>query len=156
MDKTLEIAGELVKVDQLRQMLGPDDADLELRLGTLEGESNVFEVMDEIVHTILADEILEEQARSRARAFEERAKRRRALVMQVMEHSGLRRAQRPLYTISVVDGPKSVHITEEDLLPMHLMRMSPDKTAIGKLLKDGTEVPGAQLNNGPPVLRIVR
>lgn len=156
MTKELELQGELRKVDQLKHMLGDDTANLRLLLDTVEGQTNLLEMMDEIVHNIMANEDLEQQARDKVKEFEERANKRRVIVMQIMERIGLKTAKRPLYTASIADGPKSVHITDEALIPMHLHRVAPDKAAIAKVLKEGIEVDGAQLNNGPPVLRILR
>ena len=149
------LMGAMSKINQLRQMLGAD-AEPQLILDVIEGETNVLELLDEVVETILSDERLADDGRERIKRFETRANKRRALVMQVLERIGIRKAERALYTVSVADGPKAVRIIDEEQIPLQFQRISPDKVAIGKVLKEGGEVAGAQLNNGPPVLRIMR
>lgn len=151
----LALAGELSKIDKLLLLLG-EDAEPQLILDTVEGETNALEMLDAIVETILADEGYIDIIKARITRLEARSNRRRAIVLEIMQRMGLRTAKRPMYTASVTDGPKSVHITDEKLIPMHLHRVAPDKVAIAKVLKDGGIVDGAQLNNAPPVLRILR
>lgn len=153
--QSLALAGELSKVDRLRELLG-SDAEPQLILDTVEGETNALEMLDEIVQTIIADEAMRDYAEQRANRWKERADKRRAIVLQIMERIGSRSARRSLYTLSVTEGPKAVHITDDDQIPLGYQRISPDKAAIARALKEGKQVPGAQLNNGPPVLRIIR
>lgn len=151
----IALAGEMSKIDKLKQMLG-EDVDAQLMMDVIEGETNALEMLDVIVHTILADEAMRDDAEQHAKRWKERADKRRAIVLQIMERIGTRSARRSLYTLSVTDGPKAVHITDEAQIPLGYQRISPDKAAIARALKEGEQVPGAQLNNGPPVLRIIR
>lgn len=153
----IALAGEMSKIDKLKQMLG-EDVDAQLMIDTIEGETDALEMMDAVVDFVIANEQLATLGKTRIRRLEARADKARTIVLQIMERIGQRKIERALYTASVTDGPKAVHITDEGMasIPLQYLRMSPDKVAIARALKDGTEVPGAQLNNGPPVLRIIR
>lgn len=151
--RTLALAGELSKIDHLRELLG-SDAEPQLLLDTIEGETNLLEHLDEIVRAIIVDEGYAEIVRERIKRLETRAAKRRAVVLQIMERMSLKKAERPEYTLSVAAGVPSVHITHPDLISLGYQRMSPDKAAIARDLKQGIPVDGAQLSNAPPVLRI--
>ena len=141
-------------VDRLRQLLG-EDADSQLVLDTIEGETNALEMLDAIVETILADEALANAAKERATRMEARADKRRAIVQRIMERIGQKKLERPLATLVIAAGPTSVVIAREDLVPNEYWRSVLDKHAINRAIKSDLEVPGATLSNAPPVLRIL-
>lgn len=75
-----------------------------------------------------------------------------------MEASGHKKIECPLFTITLAKGRDQVMIADESQIPDDYVRVKteikPDKVAIGKALKAGETVPGAQLVTGPTSLRV--
>lgn len=88
--------------------------------------------------------------------FERREKAMRQLMFKILETADLKRVELPEATLSIRNGPQKVIITNDALIPEILCRIKrePDKTRIGKLLKDGNPVQGAELSNAEPTLSI--
>lgn len=151
--KALEAA--MSAVDQIRAMLG-EDADPDLRLGMIEGETDALALLDRIIEHVLADETLADGARARAKRLEARADRLRAVVSSVLiDKLGVEKLERPLYTASIGHRAKPV-VTDATALPEAFVRHAPDMIAIGKALRQGDSVAGAELSNPAPVLTIKR
>ena len=131
----------------------PDDEDHALLLGSLEGEPDIMEVLDRVIESSIADNKLAELARERAKRVEERASRSREIALRIIEALGVSPLERPIYTASLMQIRKSI-VTNSDELPKEFIRESPDMIAINKALRAGEEVPGAQLSNAEPSLRI--
>ena len=143
----------LVDLDKITQLFTDED-DVALRLDTIEGETQALETLDNYVECILADEALANAARERAQRFERRAEKARSFVRQVMQDKlGVTRLERDFYTASIAFR-RDVEITDADALPPDLVRVSPDKIAIGKELRAGREIDGATLGNDRPILTI--
>jgi hypothetical protein len=131
----------------------PDDGDNVLLLNTIEGESDVLEVLDRVVEHAVADAKLVELARERARRLEERAKRTRNVALQIIEALGVSPLERPVYTASVSYHRELGSLNEAEL-PDEWWRRAPDKIAIAKALRAGQEIPGASLGNDAPRLTL--
>ena len=131
----------------------PDDEDHALLLGSLDGETDIFEVLDRVIESSIADKKLAELARERAKRVEERASRSREIALRIIEALGVSPLERPIYTASLMQIRKSI-VTNSDELPKEFIRESPDMIAINKALRAGEEVPGAELSNAEPSLRI--
>ena len=131
----------------------PDDEDHALLLGSLDGETDIFEVLDRVIESSIADKKLAELARERAKRVEERASRSREIALRIIEALGVSPLERPIYTASLMQIRKSI-VTNSDELPKEFIRESPDMIAINKALRAGEEVPGAELSNTEPSLRI--
>lgn len=141
---------------QLRAVLEETgDVDNQLLVDTLEGESDVTEIIDRLVETSVADQRLADGAKERARRLENRAEKARDMVQRMLEELGLERLDRPLYTASFGAGPQTVIIEDPLLVPDAYNRTVADKTMIKKVLERGEVVPGATLTNSKPVLRIL-
>ena len=72
-------------------------------------------------------------------------------IMGVLEQ---RKLERPLVTASMVKGRTSLEITESGKIPEIYLTLTEDKAAITKALKDGLEVPGAELRTGADFLKL--
>jgi len=131
----------------------PDDEDYGLLISTVEGESDVLEVIDRVVEAAIADAKLVELARERARRLEERAKRTRNVALQIIEALGISPLERPLFTASVSYHRELGSLNEAEL-PDEWWRRAPDKVAIAKALRAGQEIPGASLGNDQPRLTV--
>ena len=131
----------------------PDDEDHALLLGSLDGETDIFEVLDRVVESSIADNKLAELARERAKRVEERARKSREIALKIIEALGVSPLTRPVYTASLT-YPRKPLVTNADELPKEMIREAPDMVAIGKALRAGETIPGAELRNPEPQLTI--
>ena len=131
----------------------PDDDDLALRIGTLEGQSDVFEVLDRIVECAVADSLIVERARLRMQRIEARADQARDLAMRILEALEVPSLERPLYTASISRRSKAI-VTDPDAVPDDYYRSSIDMKLLAKALRAGERIPGAELSNPSPSLTI--
>ena len=131
----------------------PDDEDHALLLGSLEGETDIMEVLDRVVESSIADNKLAEAARERAKRVEERARKSREIALRIIEALQISPLERPLYTASLT-FPRKPLVTNADELPDTYIRHAPDMVAIGKALRAGETIPGAELRNPEPTLTI--
>lgn len=134
---------------------GNSDLDDQLLADTIEGETDAMDLLDRIIETSVADKLMSEIARGRAKRFEERADRCRKLALAMMEELGLQKLERPVYTASLVLGPQSVEIEDASLIPPAFQRTTPDKDQIKRALLRGERIAGAVLSNAATVLRVL-
>lgn len=75
-----------------------------------------------------------------------------------MEASGITKITHPLFTITCGKGKPIVVIDDEKAIPDEFVNVkvtsAPDKAAIAKAIKDGTEVPGAHTEIGKSSISI--
>ena len=138
---------------KLRAEIGDDDD--RLLLDSIEGQTSVFDIIDRLAEQSIADKLLAERASERVKRIEARADRARSTIQRMMEALGVPKLERGLATMTVADGPRAVIITDQQALPDFYFRRSPDKVQLGKDLKAGKQIAGAELANGQPVLRIL-
>jgi hypothetical protein len=131
----------------------PDDEDYGLLISTIEGESDIIEVLDRVIEHAIADGKLVEMARERARRIEARADRTRDVALRILEALQISPLERPLYTVSISQIRKPI-VTDQESLPDDFIRRAPDMIALGKALRGGATIHGAELSNDKPVLRI--
>ena len=131
----------------------PDDDDNALLLGTIEGETDVLELLDRVVEQSIADNRLADAARERAKRIEALAVRARDIALRIIEALGVSPLERPVYTASL-SHPRKPLVTDESALPEAYIRRAPDMREIGKALRAGEEVAGAVLSNPAPQLTI--
>ena len=151
----------------LRQRLLQDDpelaADETMLRDTLDGETDVYDLMRRLARFTLEAESMEEAAKARAAALAGRQKRyaaraqaARGALFAMMDAMGERTLTDPEFTATIGRGRSSVFITDEAELPDEFVRVKrePDKTAIAAALKAGATVTGAELSNSMPTLTI--
>jgi hypothetical protein len=131
----------------------PDDEDHALLLGSLEGETDIMEVLDRVVESSIADNKLAELARERAKRVEERARKSREIALKIIEALGVSPLTRPVYTASLT-YPRKPIVTDAMAVPDKFSRVSVDMIALGKALRAGETIPGAELKNPEPQLTI--
>lgn len=88
----------------------------------------------------------------------DRAAKRKAAALALMQELGLKKLSRPAFTATVAAGPAAARITDEAALPSWAWRPQPavlDTQTIRARLLAGEEVPGAALSNGAEYLRIL-
>jgi hypothetical protein len=127
--------------------------DEEDALAIVESETDVLEILDAYAERVMQRELLADRARARAKRLEEGAEAYRRVVREIMQQIVGDKIQRPLYTASIT-YPRKPLVTDEDALPKEFIKESPDMIAIGKALRAGEEIPGAELRNPMPQLTL--
>ena len=157
---------ELGKYQLLRERLsatyGLDD---ETTLAdTLEGITDLHEMIAAIIRSALVDEALQAglrtrlvDMRQRLTRLEDRGAKKRQLALETMCEVGLKKLEQPDFTASAKAGVPSLIIMSEGLVPETYWVPQPpklDRQALLADLKRGAEVPGTQLSNPQPTLAV--
>lgn len=140
------------------------DADEETLLDTVEGLTDLDEVIAEIVRSRLEDLALVEALQNRRDIMQERlgrlkwrADKKKELITEALDRSGLKRIQREDFTLSLRPGAAGLQVIDEAAIPEPFWRPQPpklDRQALLAALKDGAAVPGAVLNNPAPTIAL--
>ncbi len=158
---------ELTQHQRLREVIVIQfpDADEETLLDTLEGMTNLTEMLAEVLRSCLEDQSLASALKSRMAdmqerlsRFEERARKKRELVTTVMEQADLKKITESDFTASLRPSRPPLVIIDEAAIPRDFLKSQPDKLdRLGLIaaLRDGRDVPGAVLGN-PPITISVR
>lgn len=136
---------------QLKSTLNGEDADEQLIADMIEGETDVFELLDRILEDSVADRLMSEMAYARGKRFKDRSDKMRELARQMMEALGLDKLERATYTASLATGTPPVEVT--GVLPVAFMR--PDTVLVRKALLKGEQVDNAHLGEAPVVLKVL-
>jgi hypothetical protein len=131
---------------------------------TLEGLTTLNELIAEIIRSALIDEALQSGLRLRLQDMKERLSRlesrslkKRDLAIEAMSEAGLRKIEQPDFTASARSGTPSLLVVAEDQIPESYWVPQPpklDRQVLLGDLKQGDQVPGAQLSNPKPVLSV--
>jgi hypothetical protein len=151
---------------EIRHMLAvfPELADDdELRLDTLEGETDFNRIMSRLVR-VRNEKLAEADGLSGYIGdLSERKTRQvrgadgvKALMLSLMSVANVPKLVLPEATISVTEPRTSVEVTDADALPQGTFATvrKPDAAAIKALLEAGDDVPGALLKTGEPGLTV--
>ena len=131
---------------------------------TLEGITNLHEMIAAVIRSTLVDEALcaglrlrLDDMKLRMMRLEERAAKKRTLVLEVMTEVGLNKLEQPDFTASARTGIPSLVVTAEEMIPPDYWLPQPpklDRQTLLAELKRGDLIPGAQLGNPKPVLTV--
>jgi hypothetical protein len=155
---------EIGKHQALRQRLLSEwpDCDEETLRDTLEGITDLHEMIAAILRSALVDEALEaglrtrvEEMRSRLGRLAERGLKKRQLALDTMNEVGLKKLEQPDFTASARLGSPALIVTSDQAIPEdHWIPQPPklDRQGLTSDLRRGKEVPGACLGNPSPVL----
>ena len=158
------IAFEVPKYQLLKERLTTEfpDLDEETLNDTLEGITDLHEMIAAVIRSALVDDALSTGLRTRLgemkerlTRLEERGAKKRQLALEVMDEVGLSKVQEPDFTASTRAGSASLHVKSEGDVPAPYWIPQPprmDRQALLCELKRGAEIPGVQLNNPKPVL----
>jgi hypothetical protein len=141
----------------------PEADDVTIR-DTLEGITTLHELIAEIIRSALLDEALQSGLRSRIQDMKERLSRlearstkKRELALEALHEAALRKLEQPDFTASTRAAPPSLVVVAEDQLPQTYWVPQPpklDRQTLLSDLKQGNDIPGAQLSNSKPVLSV--
>jgi hypothetical protein len=138
--------------------------DYETLADTLEGITNLPEMIAAVIRSALVDEALQiglrtrlEEMRQRLSRLEERAGKKRRLALETMCEVGLKKLEQPDFTASARAGAASLIMISEELVPPAYWVPQPPKLNRQALLTDlkrGANIPGIQLGNPQPLLAV--
>ncbi len=142
-----------------------DSVDDGAYLDTLDGVTDALDIADALIEAMQSDEALCAGIDARIAALKarqsrirDRAARKKAVTLQLLDAMGVKKLERPLATISRREGSLSTVIDDPTEVPSQLMRerviREPDKTAIKRQIEAGEHVPGARLERGPATLTV--
>ena len=131
---------------------------------TLEGITDLHEMIAAVIRSALVDEALYsglhfrvDDMRERLSRLELRAEKKRQLALDAMCEVGLTRLEQPDFTASARAGSPSLVVIAEDRIPKSYWLTQPpklDRQAVLAELKRGIEISGAQMSNPKPVLSV--
>ena len=155
---------ELQELIKLKIADAHPDIDEETLADTIEGLTNLHDVVAAIVRAALTDEALGEglrgriaQMQERLIRIEDRAAARRQIARDAMIETDIKKITAPDFTISIRAGTASVVVTDEPAIPSKYWEpRTPrlNKQLLAADLKCGEPVAGATLNNPEPVLSV--
>lgn len=140
------------------------DADDETVRDTLEGITDLHEIIAAVIRSALVDEALQaglrgrlDDMKQRMSRLEVRASKKRDLALQAMSEVGLIKLEQPDFTASTRAGSPALLVLSEHAIPPAYWLPQPPKldrrTILGEL-KRGIEIPGAEISNPKPVLSV--
>ncbi|MFZ0624051.1 MAG: siphovirus Gp157 family protein [Pseudolabrys sp.] len=131
---------------------------------TVEGLTDLHEIIAAIVRSALADEALAIGLKSRIAEMQERldrlqerASKRRQIAKDVMVELDLKKITAPDFTVSIRPGMPALLVLDEAAVPSIYWQPSEPRLNRQKLsneLKTGAEIAGATLSNPEPVLSV--
>jgi hypothetical protein len=140
------------------------DIDEQTLADTVEGLTDLHEILAAIIRSALVDEALAEGLRNRMREmqerlarFDERAAKQRSIAREVMIEADIKKITAPDFTVSVRSGTPHLTVTDEAGIPTDYWRQQApklDRQAVLNALKRGAQIPGAELSNSQPVLSV--
>jgi hypothetical protein len=154
------ISRELSRHNFLRDRLLAEipDLDSETLADTLEGITDLRQMLAEVVRSALEDEALVaglstrlSDMKGRLERFETRAERKRALALQAMREAEIAQLLEADFTASVRQGAPTLEVVAADKIPAAYWKPQPpklDRLGLLAALKAGTAIDGAALT--PP------
>ncbi|MGB6389343.1 MAG: siphovirus Gp157 family protein [Methyloceanibacter sp.] len=131
---------------------------------TLEGITDLHEMIAAVVRSALVDEALQaglrsrlEDMKTRLSRIEQRGTKKRQLALEAMSEVGLKKLEQPDFTASTRAGSPALVVIAEDTIPDTYWLAQPaklDRQGLLGQLKRGDVIPGAQLSNPQPVLMV--
>jgi Siphovirus Gp157 len=163
---TLAINNEIHRYDAyrdglLKQFPTLDDDTL---ADTLEGITDLHEMIAAVIRSALVDEALQAGLRFRLDDMKERlsrldlrASKKRELALHAMSEVGLSKLEQPDFTASTRAGSPALLVISEQTIPEAYWLPQPpklDRQGLLGELKRGAAIPGAELSNPKPVLMV--
>ena len=134
------------------------DLDAETLADTLEGLTDLREMLAELIRSALEDEALAvglstrlSDMKARLERFETRAKRKRQLALKTMGEADMAKLEQPDFTASLRQAAPALEVVAEDKIPAAYWKPQPfklDRQGLLQALKSGTAIDGACL--APP------
>lgn len=151
------VSTELVRHNYYRARLLAQipDLDAETLADTLEGMTDLPEMLSEVIRSALDDETLAAglalrvtDMKARLDRLTARAKRKRAVVLDAMTEAQIPKLAQPDFSASLRHGAPTLEVSSEELIPFDYWKPQPpklDRQGLLAALKSGLEVSGAFL-----------
>jgi hypothetical protein len=148
------LTNELNRHTYLRSRLLADipDLDAEILADTLEGISDIKEMLAELIRSALEDETLASglstrlnDMKARLERFETRAGRKRQLALRVMGEADIPKLLQPDFTASLKQGAPTLEVIDEAKVPAAYWKPQPsklDRQGLLSALKAGVAIDG--------------
>jgi hypothetical protein len=161
--RSIEIEAEAARLllANLKDVLAGDE---DATLSTIEGETGLFEAIDEATARVLEIGAMQDaigarmdSLKARMARLDAQSERIRTCIAVAMETAELKKLERPEATLSLGKKAATAVITNEADIPAEFWKPSDpklDKKALLAALKDKREIPGATLSNGGTTLSI--
>ena len=140
------------------------DIDEETLADTVEGLTNLHDIVAAIIRSTLVDEALAsglkgriKEMQERLARLEDRASKRRQIARDVMLETEIKKITAAEFTVSLRPGTPSVVVVDETALPADFWEpQAPrlNRQALLAELKQGRAIAGAELSNPEPVLSV--
>jgi hypothetical protein len=162
----VHLKSEALRYQRVRETLLKEwpHLDEETLADTLEGITDLHEMIAAVIRSALVDEALQsglrgrlEEMRRRLSRLEDRGAKKRQLALEAMGEVGLKKLEQPDFTASARSGaPGVVVVSEEKILADFWVPQPPklDRQALLGSLKRGQAVSGAELSNPKPCLSV--
>ena len=162
----LPLSAEVSKYRLLRERLlnGWPTIDEECLLDTLEGITDLHEMIAAVIRSALVDEALHsglrfrvDNMRERLSRLELRASKKRQLALEAMSEAGLAKLEQPDFTASVRAGSPALVVVAEESIPAPYWLPQPpklDRQSVLGELKRGIAIAGAEMSNPKLVLSV--
>ena len=131
---------------------------------TVEGLTDLHEIVTAIIRSALADEALATGLKSRMADMQERldrlqdrASKRRQIAKDVMVELDLKKVTAPDFTVSIRPGMPSLLVLDESAVPsIYWQPVAPrlNRQELLSELKEGADIKGVTLSNTVPVLSV--
>ena len=162
--RKLQIQGESARclLANLRDLI--DDADDDMQMTAIEGETNLLEVIGEAVDRLAALEGMidaigtqQDKVLTRKARLANQALGIKAAINVAMSQAELRKLELPQATLSIRAVPPKLETPDESLIPAKFWKTKDpvlDRKAVLDALKAKEDVPGAVLSNGGETIAI--
>jgi Siphovirus Gp157 len=151
-----EISHYLILADQLKALY--QDIDDETLHDTLEGISELPDLIKGLIRSSLDDEALigalkerVEDMQARLSRFKDRFERKRELASWAMTSAEIAKIQTEDFTLSLRQGPPRLEVSDQDKVPPEYLVPQPpkvDRSGLINALKRGDVIPGTVLVEG--------
>jgi hypothetical protein len=131
---------------------------------TVEGLTDLHEIVQAIIRSALADEALARglkcrisDMQGRLDRLEDRASKRRQIAKDVMVELDLKKLNAPDFTASIRPGTPALMVIDEEAVPSIYWQPSEprlNRQELASELKQGAEIAGVTLSNPEPVLSV--
>lgn len=141
------------------------DFDEKLKLSTLEGETQLNEIVTALLNENENDEgVIEalkaqiEVRRDRKARFEHRIEARKQAIVSLMDAAALKKLPLPEATVSIRTLLPRPKVVDEEALPeaFTILVRKPDTEAIAAAVENGASIPGVVMSNGGASLTVRR
>ena len=140
------------------------DLDDETLADTVEGLSDLHEIIAEVIRSALVDEAMASglkvrisDMKARLERLETRARKKKALALEAMGEAEIKKLNQPDFTASLRKGQVGVDIVSEDEIPEAYWVPQPpklDRLELRAALKAGAMIPGAILKPSHATLSV--